>query len=58
MTGKNNFTKIEPKMAEILCILAQNLKRVATGLGWSDWAEIFFGGYLGAYTAMTKWGAF
>ena len=36
MIEKNDFMKIEPKMAEILCILAQNLKWVATSLGWSD----------------------
>ena len=35
-TKKYKFKKIEPKLAEILCILGQNLKWVATGLGWSD----------------------
>ena len=40
-TEKN--VKNGSKMADFLCILGQNLKLMATGLGWWENSEFFFG---------------
>ena len=54
----NIFVENRSILLEFLCIFAQSVKMAATRQKWSDWAEIFFGGYLGAYTALTKWAEF
>ena len=43
MARTKYFVKKGPKMADFPCIFGRNLKLMATGLGWWENYEIFFG---------------
>ena len=43
MAERKYFVKTGSKMADFPCIFGQNLKLMATGLGWWENSEIFFG---------------
>ena len=43
MTKTKKIVKNRFKMADFLCIYGQNFKLMATGLGWWENSEIFFG---------------